>query len=1629
MDKYRERQRDLNMAFLDLEKAYANVPRELFSRTLIKKGTLRRYLRVIRDMYQGRRPESECWPITKAQANRVEVVGMIPNGVFGAKLEVETIIHKMREGSLRWFGHVLSSFVGPLRLLGVFSPRSKSTVGFILMVGVRSVYILLPPYPASAILGDTTVMLNYAYGDVKKSVEAYVTRDALVQGNSSGRKVWLAVIDHITSMPSVVIPVKKLVKMCRDEGVDCIFVDVAHAIRSIHVDVEDIGADFYTSNLHKWLFCPPSIAFLYSKNPKVSNLRHPVMSHEFEGGLEGLMKWNHDNFVEMVEILMKAWGTNLGSTLDMCSSMAMIGLPACLGITSDSDGLKLRSLLREYYKVEVPIYYRQPKDGEVNPVTGKEAIHLLRSLMEKYRERQRDFNIAFLDLENAYASVSHYIMLVAELAKRLNNRIKWEDNSTTHFVSLAAAFCPCVLVSAIWFCDLLIEDSSGVLPRRDSAHFKTWLRFVSRLLAFCLKTYCVLSQDFLRFVSRLLEFCLLLKTVFCVLHYSQSSSTPPSTYVPPQLADNAHLDSDKMLLMQAQEYEVELDEEQLLFLTDPIYDKAGPSYDLDILSEVHDHDHYQDVVYEHHEEHAMHDKYIKDNVVPVVYSNVSSVPNDAYMMIYNDMYEPHAQTVSKTSLNTVVKNSLTAELATYKEQVKLYERRARSHQAKNRSSKRADCGLKTNQSVDSEHFEGIQKALTKEIKEMKDVFDELEAEVAQNVIDRKHDEIERKNLRIANDNLIAECLSKEMFFVATNSELNIARFTKMHVAHTIIEARCLELEAELSNLLGKSHNDNHNELVNRFFNLEVHHLNLQLKYQNLKDSFGNNPPTPAKDTPGFDSVFVIRKMQASLQGKDNVIKQLKKQISYLQQTRSKADRTLNVRGLDSQITQLTEKITVLQAQNDLVRAENEKIKQHYKELYDSINITRAKNIEHVTTLTTKNVNLKAQILNTVDSVNKDHVKPTVLAPGKHLKESVETIREIVEEAKVVRPLDSSIVSACRYTKHSQELLEYAIDNCCSKHMTGDRSRLMNFMKKFIRTVRFENDHFCAIIGYGDYVIGDSVISKVYYVEGLGHNLFFVRLFCDSDLEVSFRKHSCYIRDTDGVELIKGSRGSNLYTISVEDMMKSSLICLLSKASKNKSWLWHRLLNHLNFGTINDLARKDLVRGFPRLKFEKDHLCFTCQLGKSKKHTHKPKTKNTNLEVLNTLHMDLCRLMRVQKINGKNYILVIVDDYSRTRSYFSDAWTYKFRAQPNPVPATPYVPPTNKDLEILFQPMFDEYLEPLRVERLVSPAPAVQAPVNSTSTPSSTTIDQDAPSLSILPSSSTLQSHSLHQGFAAESTFMEDNPIAPVDNHPFINVFALKPSSDASSSRDWSYKVKLDEYGDVLKNKARLVAKGYRQDEGIDFEESFAPVSHIEAIRIFITNAASKNMNIYQMDGKRAFLNGELKEEVYVSQPEGFVDPDHPTHVYRLKKALYVLKQAPRAWYQASPTKKHLEVLKQVFWYLRGTINWGLWYPKYTAMVLTAYADADHAGCQDTRISTSRSAQFIGDKLVSWSSKKQKSTVISTTEVEYIAMSGCCARILWMRSQLTDYSFVFNKIPLYCDNRSAIALCCNNVQHS
>nr|GEZ59968.1 retrovirus-related Pol polyprotein from transposon TNT 1-94 [Tanacetum cinerariifolium] len=209
-----------------------------------------------------------------------------------------------------------------------------------------------------------------------------------------------------------------------------------------------------------------------------------------------------------------------------------------------------------------------------------------------------------------------------------------------------------------------------------------------------------------------------------------------------------------------------------------------------------------------------------------------------------------------------------------------------------------------------------------------------------------------------------------------------------------------------------------------------------------------------------------------------------------------------------------------------------------------------------------------------------------------------------------------------------------------------KSKLPNFVNKFLGTVKFGNDHVVKIMCYSDYHVGNVTISRVYYVEGLGHNLFSVRKFCDSNLKVAFRQRTYFIRNLDSVDLLTGSRGNNLYTLSLGDIMASSPICLLSNASKTKSWLWYRHLSHLNFSAINHLARQGLIQGLTKLKFEKDHLYSFCVMGKSKKKPHKPKSEDTNKEKLYLLHMDLCGPMRVASVNRKKYILVIVDDYSR-----------------------------------------------------------------------------------------------------------------------------------------------------------------------------------------------------------------------------------------------------------------------------------------------------------------------------------------------------------------------------------------------
>nr|GEV89150.1 hypothetical protein [Tanacetum cinerariifolium] len=371
-----------------------------------------------------------------------------------------------------------------------------------------------------------------------------------------------------------------------------------------------------------------------------------------------------------------------------------------------------------------------------------------------------------------------------------------------------------------------------------------------------------------------------------------------------------------------------------------------------------------------------------------------------------------------------------------------------------------------------------------------------------------------------------------------------------------------------------------------------------------------------------------------------------------------------------------------------------------------------------------------------------------------------------------------------------------------------------------RQIRY--DHVAKIMGYGDYKIRNVTISRVYFMEGLGHNLFSVGQFCDSDLEVAFRQHTCFIRD----------------------IMASSPICLLSKASKTKSWLWHQRLSHLNFGAINHLARQGLVRGLSKLKFEKDHLCSACAMGK----IHRIQTDNRTEFVNQTL-----------------------------REYYDQVGISHETSVPRSPQQNGVVKRCNRTLieaaHTIVDPSAPEVIAP--IDEVVAPELA-----KSTCSPSSTTVDQDAPS----PSKS--QTTPETQPLVIPHDVEEDNhdiEVSHMGNDPLFGMSILEVASDQSSSM------------------ACLVARGYCQEEGIDFEESFAPVASLESIRIFLVYATHKNMVVYQMDVKLTFFNGNLQEEVYVSQPDGLVDPDNPNHVYKLKKALYRLKQAPHAW------SKHIDI--------------------------------------------------------------------------------------------------------------------------
>nr|GEV28323.1 retrovirus-related Pol polyprotein from transposon TNT 1-94 [Tanacetum cinerariifolium] len=451
-----------------------------------------------------------------------------------------------------------------------------------------------------------------------------------------------------------------------------------------------------------------------------------------------------------------------------------------------------------------------------------------------------------------------------------------------------------------------------------------------------------------------------------------------------------------------------------------------------------------------------------------------------------------------------------------------------------------------------------------------------------------------------------------------------------------------------------------------------------------------------------------------------------------------------------------------------------------------------------------------------------------------------------------------------------QLIIFIVDSGCTKHMTGNLKLLCNFVKKFLGIVRFGNDQFTPILGYGDLVQGNFTINRVYYVEGLNYNLFSVGQFCDADLE----------------------------------------------ATLTQALLWHRRLSHLNFDYINLLLKKDIVIGPPKLKYVKDQLCSSCELSKAKRSSFKSKAVPSSKRRLNLLHIDLCGPMRVTSINGKKYILVIIDDYSRDGENLD-----KMKEKGDQCILVGYS--TQSKRYCVFNNRTRMIVKSIHICFDEIKEVSETSVANNTSGLLATDPEMCMYTLTV----STAEPKNIKEAMA-DSAWIE---VMQEELHQF-DIFQNKKDEDQT----------------VIRNKTRLVAKGYAQEEGIDFEESFALVARLEAVWIFIAYAAHKSFLIYQMDVKTAFLNGPLKEEG-------------------------------------------------------------------SSFKLTAFSDVDHAGCIDSRKRTSGGIQFLGDKLVSWMSKKQNCTAMSTAEAEYMALSASCAQVMWMRTQLQDYASTTTKYHCTVEN--------------
>ncbi|GJU57666.1 retrovirus-related pol polyprotein from transposon TNT 1-94 [Tanacetum coccineum] len=668
-------------------------------------------------------------------------------------------------------------------------------------------------------------------------------------------------------------------------------------------------------------------------------------------------------------------------------------------------------------------------------------------------------------------------------------------------------------------------------------------------------------------------------------------------------------------------------------------------------------------------------------------------------------------------------------------------------------------------------FNVFDKDLLNEVTEVQTVFNQMEAAVQQYHVDKQCFEIQKKQFLIENDRLLDQIISQDIVNIVVNSSVDVNTSVKVNSSVVMNDSvnyvemcnKCLELEAELIKQHNMVEKDEYNRLSKRFSELEQHCISLEIAMQLNKEIFQKNNTSVNQTEPSFNQLFELNNLKAELQAKDTTIEKLKANIKRLNKTSTTNNVKKDIDEIETINIELEHRVTKL-------IAENEHLKQTYKQLYDSIKPSRVRAKEQteslVNQLNQKSVeitDLNAQLLKKVFVITtlkndlrkfkgKDIVdnaaqvsNATTIAPGmykldpiilapkvknnreaheyylKHTIEEDAIHREVVEQAKSHNPLDSASYLACAKAlfsvcdeclfdaNHAMCLIDQV--NSMNVHVKSvskknKKRKEWKPIGKVFNSTRYKwkpTRKTFTLVGNAcpltritatkkmplrvliplEVVAPKQVVTRVYtrrpkvpksvqnskpkvaksitanrmepntsrgsdtLVAPSSFSLIdyrFSNMFCD--LEVAFRKHTCFVRNLEGVDLLSGSRGTNLYSLSIRDMMASSPICLMSKATKTKSWLWHRRLSHLNFGAINHLARHGLVRGLPRLKFEKDHLCSACAMGKSKKQSHKPKSEDTNQEKLYLLHMDRCGPMRVASVNGKKYILVIVDDYSR-----------------------------------------------------------------------------------------------------------------------------------------------------------------------------------------------------------------------------------------------------------------------------------------------------------------------------------------------------------------------------------------------